>query len=544
MSRLHDIIALGEGFTTEFKRSGTSHLGRELCAFANATGGLVLIGVTDDGAIVGVNNLNRLKSEVQNIARAIEPPLLIDLEVEDDVLIVSVPPQNGKPYSTGGKFYLRDGASSRQMTRNEIREFFFKEGVIRFDEMRNQWYDLDVDLTEALYARFAKRAGLPEGLNARQALENLHLVRDGYMTNAGAWLLAEDILKFNSAANVSCALFMGVTKTRILDRKDFNGDVYSNYQATIDYLLDKLNTELIITGHGRDERPELPEEALREAVVNALAHRDYRSPANVQVYIFQDRVEIVSPGGLPAGMTEKLLGRKSIPRNPLLFGMLYRMNAVEHVGSGIRRIREICRKANVPAPEIEVELDWITLRFRRIAAEPEKSADEKGLEVREGVTGGVTAGVTAGVKRLRLFIASNPGKRIPELSQALNVPPKTLERWLRDLRKQGLVEFRGASRSGGYWSILHASGEGVREGVNEGVTGGVREGVKRLQLFIASNPGKRIPELSQALNVPPKTLERRLRDLRKQGLVEFRGAPRTGGYWVTERAADEGERGK
>ena len=102
------------------------------------------------------------------------------------------------------------------------------------------------------------------------------------------------------------------------------------------YFQAKLNSALIPHAQGRDERLELPESALREAVVNAIAHRDYRSTANVQVYIFQDRVEIVTPGGLPAGMREEDLGSKSVPRNPLLFSMLYRMKLVEQIGSGIR----------------------------------------------------------------------------------------------------------------------------------------------------------------------------------------------------------------
>ena len=105
--------------------------------------------------------------------------------------------------------------------------------------------------------------------------------------------------------------------------------------------------EYIIKHVKREERPELPEEAIREAVVNALAHRDYRSTANVQIYLFTDRLEIVSPGGLPAGMTEADLGVKSIPRNPLLFGILHRMDAVERIGSGIRPA--CCRQEN-PRP--------------------------------------------------------------------------------------------------------------------------------------------------------------------------------------------------
>jgi len=365
MSHLSDIIALGEGFTTEFKRSGTAHLGRELCAFANATGGVILIGVEDDGTVVGVQNSNRLKSEVQNIARSIDPPLAVDVELQNQVLVVTVPPQNSKPYSSNGKFYFRDGANSQQMTRDEIREYFFKEGLIRFDEMPCARFDLEKDLTDSVCQRFSKQARLPAGADFFQALENLHLIKEGKMTNAGAWLITDDIRKASSSAHVSCALFLGHTKTRILDRKDFDADVYSNYQDVITWLLSKLNTEFIIETRQREERPELPEAALREAVVNALAHRDYRSSANVQIYIFEDRIEIVSPGGLPAGMTPELLGIKSIPRNPLLFGMLYRMDAVEQVGSGVRRIREICRDYGVPEPDYEINDHWVTMTFKR-----------------------------------------------------------------------------------------------------------------------------------------------------------------------------------
>ena len=115
----------------------------------------------------------------------------------------------------------------------------------------------------------------------------------------------------------------------------------------------------------REERPELPEEAIREAVVNALAHRDYRSTANVQIYLFTDRLEIVSPGGLPAGMSEADLGIKSVPRNPLLFSILHRMEAVENIGSGIRRIRELCRDYKVAEPLIDVSENWVTTTFAR-----------------------------------------------------------------------------------------------------------------------------------------------------------------------------------
>ncbi len=229
IKELHNLIALGEGFTVEFKRSGTSNVGRELCAFANATGGVILIGVTDSGEIVGVDDHNKLKSVVQSIARSIEPPLAIDVVGTEKVLVVSVPKQNSKPYSFAGKFYLREGASSQQLERDEIRNLFFQEGLIHFDEMSCDRFVLNTCLTDNSFRYFAKRAKIPSDLVPVQALENLHLVRNGKITNTGAWLLSEDIRSVSSSAHISCALFQGISKVNILDRKDFYRDVFTNF---------------------------------------------------------------------------------------------------------------------------------------------------------------------------------------------------------------------------------------------------------------------------------------------------------------------------
>ncbi len=363
---LTNLLALGEGSTIEFKRSGTSNLGREICAFANATGGVILIGVSDNGEAIGVEDHNKLKSEVQAIARSAEPTIDVEAESIGKVLLVNIPAQRSKPYSFAGKFYLREGASSQQMSREEIRESFYREGLIHFDETPCERFSLDQDLSNDIWSLFCKRARIPVEMSPLTALRNLHLVHeDGKMTYAGAWLLARDIQKFSISADVACALFMGTDKVHILDRRGFNEDVYSMIDAVMAWLLSKLNVAYIIKHVKREERSELPEEALREVVVNALVHRDYRSTANVQIYVFRDRVEVVSPGGLPAGMSEADLGVKSIPRNPLLFSMLHRMAAVEHIGSGIKRIRRLCSEYGVAEPVIDVSEHWFTVRFIR-----------------------------------------------------------------------------------------------------------------------------------------------------------------------------------
>ena len=204
------------------------------------------------------------------------------------------------------------------------------------------------------------------------ALENLHLLENGIMTHAGAWLLAEDITRYTLTAGVTCAVLRGTTNTHIIDLKNFTGDICAIYDDCIAYMQAKLNTALIPHAHGRDERLELPEDALREAMVNAIAHRDYRSTAKVQVHIFYDRLEIVTPGGLPAGMREEDLGIRSVPRNPLLFGMFHRMGMVEQIGSGIRRIRQECRDYGVEEPVIEVSDNWVVTTFPRPSAQVEE----------------------------------------------------------------------------------------------------------------------------------------------------------------------------
>ena len=368
--QLHNLLARGEGFTTEFKRAMPSDLGREICAFANGTGGVILLGVSDSGETVGVTDHNSLKSRVQSTARSADPPISVEVESIGEVLCVAVPAQDRKPYSFGGRFFIRDGANSQQMSNEEVENLFYAVGRLHFDKKPCEAFSLEDNLDDETWVRFSERAKIPEAMDRVVALRNLGLIdAQDRMTHAGAWLLARDIRTFTTSAHLSCALFMGTEKVRILDRRDFHSDLPTMIDEAVAWILTKINVEFIIRRVRREERPELPEEALREAVVNAVAHRDYRSTANVQIYVFKDRIEIVSPGGLPEGMEEADLGTKSVPRNPLLFGMLYRMDVVEQIGSGVRRIRELCREHEVAPPVIEVSEHWVTTTFRRPVAE-------------------------------------------------------------------------------------------------------------------------------------------------------------------------------
>ncbi len=228
-----------------------------------------------------------------------------------------------------------------------------------------------------------------------------------------------------------------------------------DYRA-LAYLSSHLNTEYVIRGGPRKEILELPEEALREAILNAVAHRDYRLTGHIQVHISLDRVEILNPGGLVAGLKLSELGRVSRPRNPLLFALMHRMDLVEDVGSGIRRIRGAMKRYGLHAPLIEAGDTWFSVTFRR---KPQHAAIEQDRE-RQGITPpvvsideGVKEGVSEGVNRLMVYIRQHPGLRTPAISKGLRVPAKTIERWVKQLKMRGVIQLKGSPKKGGYHSI-------------------------------------------------------------------------------------------
>jgi len=369
---LRDVKALtarGEGQRVEFKE-GARDLERTICAFANARGGVIIIGVDDRGAIKGGALDNRARARLADIARNAEPSIEIELEQVGELWVLRVPEQDDKPYSVGGRFFVRKGATNRQMSPDEIRDMFFDEGRLRFDAMACRDFSLERDLDDESWARFHRNAKLPRDVGDRVAtLENLKLVNEaGQMTNAGAWLLARRIGRFNIGATITCAKFFGTEKDEILDLRDFDADINSMLASAEDWIKSNLNIRYDTSQFRRKEIPELPMDALREAVVNALAHRDYRAASTIKIFLFHNRLEVVSPGGLPKGVDKSAFGRVSAPRNPLLFEIMQRMRLVEKVGYGISSMRKACREQGLPEPRFEIDDHWFVVTFARVPA--------------------------------------------------------------------------------------------------------------------------------------------------------------------------------
>lgn len=353
------LVQEGEGVMLEYKESLSSSVARELVAFANTAGGRILLGVRDDGTVKGIADTNELRARIQDIARHCDPPVKILLQRIGDVTVVTVRESDAKPVQCSDGFFWRQGAVTQKLSRAEIRDFFQQEGAIRFDLSVCPRFHYPDDFDPEKLSDWLRKSTISRGGSAEDVLVNIEAAeRTGgrlVFRNAGVLFFAREPRRFFNQAYVTCLLFKGTSKVHVLDRKDFAGGIVSDIEDSLRFVERNTRTAYRIEKLQREELPEYPVAALREAITNAVMHRDwFIDGANVFVEIYDDRIEVTSPGGLPKGMLPEDLGSKSVRRNPLIADLLHRIAFIEKAGTGIRRMREGARNQGYPEPRFSV----------------------------------------------------------------------------------------------------------------------------------------------------------------------------------------------
>ncbi len=254
------------------------------------------------------------------------------------------------------------------MNRDEIRELFQKENLISFERQTNLNFK-QKDFSEEAFSNFRKSGNLDRALPKQHILSNLNLVTNNKLNNAGILFFSKNVKHYYPAAIISCFLYSDKEQTEIIDSKELTEDFMSNLNNAYKYLLSKLNTAIIIKDELRHKTMlELPREALREAIVNAMIHRDYNINSPVQINISPDRVEITNPGRLL--FPKKELGKRSVLRNPILVDLVYRLELVEKAGSGIKRIRRLAKKDDIRV-EFKTGMFFEVVFYRKIGHKSE-----------------------------------------------------------------------------------------------------------------------------------------------------------------------------
>jgi ATP-dependent DNA helicase RecG len=337
------------------------------------------------------------------------------------------------------------------MTTREITEFIQSEGKVRFDEIVDENVNFSKVFAPPVLTRFINAAKITKNLDNHAVLENLgvliHRHHKQYLNNTGLLLFCQNLPPSLFFATITCALYKGNEKVTILDRKDFSADLISNIEDTILFLKKHLNLRYEIKTLRRKEILEIPEVALREAIVNAACHRDYfEKGANIMVEIFDNRVTITNPGGLPKGLSPEKFGTLSISRNPLIASLLHRAGYIEKMGTGISRIKNALATAGDPDPVFKFD-SFFSVTFKRTPLPP-LTAQEKGDTTQE-----TTQEIRKTTQeKILSIIKLNPQVTRNELANKLAITPDGVKYHLRNLTKSGLIHHVGATRKG-YWQL-------------------------------------------------------------------------------------------
>lgn len=462
LAAIKRLVAAGESETLELKRStGELREGMEaLCGLLNHRGGTVIFGVAPDGRILGQHVTESTLHDVTAAVRNLDPAPSVDLtrvKVEEgrELLVLRATSGDGAPYTYDGRGFLRVGNTTRRMKREE-----FERLLLARLHVKQRWENLpatgltikDLDATEIRQtvadAVAAKRLAAMPSETPRTILKRLGLLAGGVPTQAAVVLFGRNVQACYPQCAFRLARFRGTVKSEFIDNRQFHGHAFEllrQAEAFFDTHM-PIASRVLPGKMRREDQPQYPPEALREALVNALCHRDYSEPgASIGVALYDDRLEVWSYGRLPGGLTPEQLrvDHPSIRRNELIADVFYRRGFIEKWGRGTQKIIELCRRAGSRAPEFLEQAGEVGVRLWPAFAVAAK--ERPGLTPRQ--------------ERLLEALRARSVCSLAELLRAAGegLAERTVQRDLEALRERGLVGLTGRGRGARYSALERGS---------------------------------------------------------------------------------------
>jgi ATP-dependent DNA helicase RecG len=355
---LLETVARGEDSRHQFKDDVTNaaSLAAEIVAFANSGGGSIFLGVANDGTIhehdaASVHRLNQLiGNAASNLVRPPINPVTENVAISTGVVIVvTVPDGISKPYmDNNGAFWVKSGSDKRRVTaREEMQRMFQTAQLVHGDDVPvsgSSISDIDLDYFRRFYRTRYEEDLEEQGQSLGQVLSNMRLLNNGALTVSGILLFAKDPQAFLPVFHVKAVCYPGndINTTTYLDSADIFGRLQTQFEESLSFILRNLRREQMGQGVNTTGELEIPRIVLEELLANALIHRDYFVSAPVRVFVFDDRIEIISPGHLPNNLTvANIRSGNSNIRNPILTSFATKLLPYRGLGTGIlRALRE------------------------------------------------------------------------------------------------------------------------------------------------------------------------------------------------------------
>ena len=443
--KLKLLIAEGEGLAVEFKEKYTPRIDRDIVAFANTKGGCIILGVTDKGHIVGEKLTNKAKAEIHSIARNCEPPVTVSrISQVDNLVVIDVLAGDEKPYSCSSGYFRRLDAVSQKMNHKEIKLLFQKTAATPFEERINKdavWDDMAKDKISTFFKEAKVRYS---EIDPKSVMGSLNLSKREEIKNAGVLFFADEPRKFILQCQMTLIAFKGTGRVNIYDRKEVQDDLLTQFNEAILFLKKHLNIRSEIKGVNRQDICEIPLEALREGVANAIIHRDYSMRGtSIMIEVHADKVVILNPGGLLEGLNLRSFLNVSVRRNELIADMFARMDKVERIGTGIRRMRDAMKNAGLAYPKIKSDV-FFKITFMRPAYS---------LKDTKGAGNGTEIGSEKSSEKTLNAIRADKNISARKLAEMLAISPRAVEKHIARLKSDGKLKRIGPAK-GGHWEVI------------------------------------------------------------------------------------------
>lgn len=466
LNELNKIICRGEDSRHQFKediRNGDS-LAAEMVAFSNSRGGFIFIGVSNQGNVIGLSrkDVDRINQLISNSAsQHVKSPITIHTEnisVEADrvVIVLAIPEGIDKPYfDNQGVIWLKSGADKRRIhSKEELRRLFQEVDFIHADEVPTR---AGVEAINSKHLQdFLKDVYheiLPDSTDERlRLLENMNLSINNLLNLAGLLLFGDKPQLYKPEFTVKAVTFAGTDiADSYLDSEDFEGSLPAIFQGALSFIMRNLRKIQKQKGVNTTGEPEIPQIVFEELLVNALIHRDYFISAPIRLFIFDDRVEIISPGNLPDHLTiEKIRTGNSIQRNPILASFAAKgLLPYRGLGTGVRRALQ-------DWPQIQFIDDREGCLFTSLLERPPIVSSSR-KDSLKGHNAPINTPINAPLSELQVqilkVIENDPWVTYDDIAIKLKKDQSTIKRNIQQIKSLGILQ-RSGSKKKGSWVII------------------------------------------------------------------------------------------
>ncbi len=454
---IDNLLRQNESDVLEFKEKYSPEvIAKNVTAMLNNRGGDILVGITDDKRVVGIDNGVNIGKLLNKLLSEIAPSAPIDVQLVEyngkNILMIRVWEGSQKPYSYKGTIYQKIGSHGKSLSKILSDR---KDADINWERMPLLGADLsDLDMEEVKKTvNQLQESGASTTNDTEEFLINNGLIQNGNITNACALLYAKNPSRFYTQCVIRLSVFSSESSSDLVEARNYSGNIFKNAEAIFLFFDEYYKKSIVIDAPQRSEKWNYPRVAVREGVMNAIVHRDYSFYQGfLHIQVYPTHLDILNYGTMEPIVLYATKGilEYSMLRNPDIAYQCYYRKLIEMRGTGIMRMNDECKKLGLNPPAVSIEGNVVKVSF----SIRQWGANSTGVSMLEKMLDTAIGSLSSNVKTKMLAVLDNinsrPGIKSLGLSDATGIPKKTVDRYLSELKKANIIRYEGSDKNGGF----------------------------------------------------------------------------------------------